>query len=139
MAIANAAGRAGKTWQTYLKRHPDLEPYAGRTSGAGTPEENVMLRDRNHHMNEAGYGEAELDKSSTNPDAIRGREQQLIEANGGAQSQGGTSGNAINGIAESNPNKGAYMGAANAEFGAGEGVEGTIEIIEILNDLSNIP
>jgi RHS repeat-associated protein len=143
MALANAAGRAGKTWQTYIKRHPNLEPYSGRTSGTGTPEENIQLRDRTHHMNEQGYGEAELDKSSSNPDAIRGREQQLIEANGGAQSQGGTSGNAINGISESNPNRTQYMNAANAEFGAVEGAEtgaeGTIEVIEIMNDLSDIP
>jgi len=65
-------------------------------------------------MNEKGFGEAELDKSSTNPDAIRGREQQLIEANGGAQSQNGTSSNAINVVAESNPNRANYMNAAEA-------------------------
>jgi RHS repeat-associated protein len=132
-------GLGAKSFQTYLKHHPDLETYSGRTSGTGTPEENVQLRDRNHHMNEKGYGEAELDKSSSNPDAIRGREQMNIEANGGAQSTGGTSGNAINGIADSNPNKGAYMGAAEAEFGAAEGAESTIEVIEVVNDLSDIP
>jgi len=83
---AATLGAGAKSFQTYLKHHPNLEPYAGRTSGTGTPEENVQLRDRSrHHMNEKGYGEAELDKSSSNPDAIRGREQQLIEANGGAQ------------------------------------------------------
>jgi hypothetical protein len=90
-------------------------------------------------MNEKGYGEAELDKSSSNPDAIRGREQQLIEANGGAQSQpGGTSGNAINGISDSNPNKETYMNAAEGEFGASEAegeVEGTVTVIKILNDI----
>lgn len=36
-------------------------------------------------------------------DAIRGREQQLIDMHGGAKSQGGTSGNAINGISPNNP------------------------------------
>ena len=47
-----------------------------------------------------GFGPAEVDKASTNKDAIRGREQQLIEKNGGAKSQGGTSGNAINGVSK---------------------------------------
>ncbi len=31
-----------------------------------------------NHMNEKGFEKAKLDKYSTNPDAIRGREQQLI-------------------------------------------------------------
>lgn len=39
-----------------------------------------------------------LDRSSTSYNAIRGREQQLIELNGGAKSTGGTSRNMINGI-----------------------------------------
>jgi len=134
---AATLGAGAKSFQTYIKHHPNLEPYAGRTSGTGTPEENVQLRDRSHHMNEKGYGEAELDKSSSNPDAIRGREQQLIETNGGAQSTGGTSGNAINGIADSNPNKGAYMGAAESEFGAAESTG--VEAIEILNTVEDIP
>ena len=38
-------------------------------------------------MNDKGFGPAALDKSSTNKDAIRGREQQLIDSNGGAKSQ----------------------------------------------------
>lgn len=138
VALAAAGRASGKTWQTYIKRHPDLEPYSERTSGTGTPEQNLLRRDANHQMNEKGYGEAELDKSSSNPDAIRGREQQLIDANGGAQSQGGTSGNAINGTSDSNPNKGTYMNAAEAEFGASEAegeVEGTVTAIEILNDI----
>ena len=53
-------------------------------------------------MNDKGFGPAALDKSSTNKDAIRGREQQLIDSNGGAKSQRGTSGNAINGISPNN-------------------------------------
>jgi hypothetical protein len=35
--------------------------------------------------------------------AIRGREQQLIDFNGGAQSMGGTARNMINGISNINP------------------------------------
>jgi hypothetical protein len=65
-------------------------------------------------------------RNSINPRRIPtpfGVEQQLIEANGGAQSQGGTSSNAINGVAESNPNRANYMNAAEAEFGAAEAGE----------------
>ncbi|MGG4154295.1 hypothetical protein [Peribacillus muralis] len=51
-------------------------------------------------MNKAGFGKARFDKSSKNKDAIRGREQLLIEKYGGAQSKGGTSGNKINGISD---------------------------------------
>jgi hypothetical protein len=108
-------------YHTYKKLGLDGTVYSGRTSGTGTPDENVRLRDRNHHMNDKGFGEAQVDKTSTNPDAIRGREQQLIEANGGAKSQGGTSGNAINGISDSNPNREQYMSAAEEEFGPVEG------------------
>jgi hypothetical protein len=107
-----------KTYQTYKKANSQTgDVYSGRTSGTGTPEENVAARDAGHHMNEQGYGPAEVDKSSTNADAIRGREQQLIDTNGGAQSQGGTSGNAINGVSETNPKADVYKNAAEKEFG----------------------
>jgi hypothetical protein len=81
-----------------------------------TPEEIVARRDAGHHMNEQGYGPAKLDKSSNNAAAIRGREQLLIEANGGAQSVGGTSGNAINGISPKNPKDSHYRAEAAKEF-----------------------
>jgi hypothetical protein len=104
-----------RTYQTYTKTNPDNgKVYSGRTSGFGTPDENVAARDRNHHMNEQGYGPAELDLSSLNNLAIRGREQQLIDANGGACSTGGTSGNAINGVSPSNPRGQDYADAANS-------------------------
>jgi hypothetical protein len=88
--IVPPVGSSGeKTFQTYEKTNPgNGEVYSGRTSGTGTPEENVAARDANHHMTEQGFGPAKLDKSSSNPDAIRGREQFLIQKNGGAQSQG---------------------------------------------------
>jgi len=68
-------------------------------------------------MNAQGFGPAQLDKSSTNAAAIRGREQQLIEQNGGAKSQGGTSGNQNNGIFPRNKNGPNYIDQANKEFG----------------------
>jgi RHS repeat-associated protein len=103
-----------KTYQTYTKTNPTTgEVYSGKTSGTGDPQENVAGRDSGHHMNDKGFGPAELDKSSANPDAIRGREQQNIIANGGAKSQGGTSGNAINGVSPTNPKASTYENAAN--------------------------
>jgi hypothetical protein len=68
-------------------------------------------------MTERGFGQADLDKSSSAPDVVRGREQHWIEANGGASSTGGTSGHAINGVSPSNPKAGQYDAAAKSEFG----------------------
>ena len=107
-----------KTYQTYTKTNPETgEVYSGRTSGTGTPEQNVAARDTSHHMNEKGFGPAVLDQSSTNKNAIRGREQQLIDYHGGAKSTGATSGNAINGISATNVNRDIYLREAEKEFG----------------------
>ena len=107
-----------KTYQTYIKTNPTTgEVYSGRTSGTGTPAENVRQRDSHHHMNDKGFGPAVLDKSSTNYDAIRGREQMLIDFYGGAKSTGGNSGNAINGIGNKNRKKDTYLNVAEGEFG----------------------
>jgi hypothetical protein len=106
----------GRTYQTYTKTHPATgQVYVGRTSGTGTPFENVAERDRNHHKNAEGFSPADLDRSSTNKDAIRGREQQLIDANGGPRSP--KSGNSINSISERNPRRQHYLDAAKKEFG----------------------
>lgn len=91
--------------------------YSGRTSGKGTPMENIRTRDVNHHMNSKGYGIAVLDKSSYSYQAIRGREQMLIDHHGGAQSMGGISGNVINAIGMNNRNREIYLDAAKGEFG----------------------
>lgn len=64
-----------------------------------------------------GYAPATVDKSSSNPDAIAGREQRLIESNGGAQSQGWASANNINASSPSNPRHDARMEACKSEFG----------------------
>ncbi len=110
--------RAVRTYQTYTKTNPETgEVYTGRTSGTGTPEQNVARRDAGHHKNAEGYDRAQVDKSSTNKDAIRGREQQGIDAHGGARSRGGTSGNAMDGISHRNPKKPSYIKKALREFG----------------------
>jgi RHS repeat-associated protein len=115
------SGRSGeKTSTTYTRTKTDGTVYSGRTSGRGTPEQQVATRTSNvdhQAKTQAGYGPAVVDKNSPNADAIRGREQQLILQNGGAQSQGGTSGNAINGVSPTNPRAETYKNACKAEFG----------------------
>jgi len=49
--------------------------------------------------------------------AIRGREQQLIDGFGGAQSEGGRSANLIRGVSRSNPLGPVYQAAAIKMFG----------------------
>ena len=68
-------------------------------------------------MNSKGYDPAVLDKTSSDYNAIRGREQMLIDKNGYARSVGGTSGNAINGIGKNNKKKSIYIEAAKKIFG----------------------
>ena len=112
------SGGSSKTYQTYTKTNPVTgKVYSGRTSGTGSPIDNVAKRDANHHMNAKGFGPAMLDKTSYNYQAIRGREQMLIDYYGGARSMGGTSGNAINGISLNNGKRGIYIEAAKREFG----------------------
>lgn len=112
------ACKKAKTYQTYTKANPKTgQVYSGRTSGNGTPLQNIARRDADHHMNNKGFGPAQLDKSSSNKNAIRGREQQLIDHYGGAQSKGGFSGNSINGISDRNKNGTKYLNASKEEFG----------------------
>ncbi|WP_344807886.1 RHS repeat-associated core domain-containing protein, partial [Allohahella marinimesophila] len=117
-AATDVGTATGKTFQTYTKTHPKTgEVYSGRTSGTGTAFENIARRDSSHHMNQKGFGPAVLDKSSSNSAAVRGREQQLIDAFGGALSTGGSSGNPINGISSSNRKRDFYFQQAKREFG----------------------
>lgn len=103
-----------KTYQTYKKVHPKTgKVYVGRTSGTKSPKENIEKRDSNHHRNSNGFDRAKMDKSSSNKDAIRGREQQEIEKH----RKDGNGADQINGISPSNPKKQQYMDAAKKEFG----------------------
>lgn len=97
--------------------------------GYGDDSAIVAARDAGHHMTAKGFGPAAVDQSvdATLPyasrhadlayQAIRGREQSLIDYFGGAQSVGGTSGNAIQGVGDDNPLRSAYMYAAWRAFG----------------------
>jgi RHS repeat-associated protein len=122
------------TYVTYTKTNPVTgQIYAGRSTGYGTPQAIVAARDAGHHMTAAGFGPAVLDQAmqGTRPfaqrhsdpayQAIRGREQQIIDAMGGSWSdvgQGNTnSGNAIRGVAAANPLGRVYHSAASRAFG----------------------
>jgi RHS repeat-associated protein len=109
-----------KSYQTYTRWNPLTgQCYSGRTSGTDTPANNVKKRSAQQaDLTAEGFQPGVVDKSSFNKSSVRGREQQMIEINGGAQSSGGTSRNLINGISPLNlrgPLQ--YIPAANAEFG----------------------
>lgn len=108
-----------KTYQTYTRYNPFTgQCYSGRTSGYGTPEQNVRARGlQQSYLTLERFNMPVLDRSSENSDAVRGREQQLIDINGGAQSTGGTSRNLINGISVVNPFRQDYLNSATATFG----------------------
>ena len=116
-----AANAGGKTYTTYTRQKADGTTYSGRTSGKGTPEAQVSARtgSADHRSKTAeGYGPAQVDRSSENKSAIRGREQQLIDQHGGARSSGGTSGNEINGVSPTNPKAETYRLESHREFGS---------------------
>jgi RHS repeat-associated protein len=114
-AAAKSEGSLVRTFQTYTKPNAiSGEMYAGRTSGFGTPLENLARRDGGHAYNDLGFGPARLDRSSVNPAAIRGREQQLIQS---FRDQG-ISANKINGISPTNPNGPFYLRSATDVFGS---------------------
>ena len=126
--------RAPLTYVTYIKENPSTgEIYVGRTTGYGDPRAIVAARDRTHHKTAQGFGPALIDEYmiGTRPhfqrwmdpsyQAIRGREQQVIDSQGGAWSDVGRgntmSGNAIRGVAGVNPLGRLYHTAASAAFG----------------------
>ena len=88
-----------------------------KTKSGARVVQNVARRDARHHMNKKRFGQGQLDKLSKSYDAIRGREQELIDAHGSAQSTGGTSGNPYNGIHPDNVNRKKYLRAARRAFG----------------------
>ncbi len=100
--------------------------YSGRTSGTYTgdaptrqdAEVAASGRDAGHViLNGEGYAPAQPDKFSIDKAAIRGREQHLIDNNGGAQSDGGNSRNKIRAVSKKNPLRHVYDEAATSEFG----------------------
>ena len=116
-------------YATYTRTNPDTtQVYSGRTSGYGDPNALVQARGLQQAVLTAeGFLPPVLDQSvsaqqvqsiTTAYAAIRGREQQLIDYNGGAQSMGGTSRNVINGISNINPLRSYYIQQSINLFGA---------------------
>jgi RHS repeat-associated protein len=86
---------------TYTRIGPDASVYSGRARGVGDPQSIVNARARLHPSRLDVFGPPRVDVWATGPEgyvAIRGREQQLIDAHGRAQSEGGTSANLIRGV-----------------------------------------
>ncbi len=113
---------------TYAKmNYVTGEVYVGRTSGYGSPEKAVKVRDYNHHMSSKGFGPAQV--STYAPAlkvggygtrfgdlgywAIRGSEQLQIEK----YRQLGISGNDRNGIGKTNTEISKYLIEAIKKFG----------------------
>ncbi len=111
--------------------------YVGRSRGYGDPRAIVAARDARHHVR--GYGPAQLDQftDATLPvalrwgdpayQAIRGREQQLIDSFGGARSDrrpGTSSGNAIRGVRANHPLGRIFDAASTVFFGRAAGYTG---------------
>jgi RHS repeat-associated protein len=105
---------------TYTRFNPKtLKTYSGRTSGYLLPAVLVKIRSSQQTLlNAEGFESGVVDKISHSYEAIRGREQQLIDFFGGAQSVGGVSRNKINGISDFNPLRGPYINLSISEFGA---------------------
>ncbi|WP_242112276.1 RHS repeat domain-containing protein [Luteimonas aquatica] len=120
--------RRERIYVTYtLTRQGDFgtEYYFGRTSGYGDPQAIMMKRYAFHERRLQGFGNPTLDKWASGDKgliAIRGREQQLIDAAGGI----GTAhvANLIRGVSKWNVNGRLYHNASTKEFGLIAGYTG---------------
>lgn len=71
-----------RVYLTYTKTNPTTnKAYSGRTSGFGSPGDILKTMDAHHHMNDQGFGQAQMDRYSKNKYVMRSREKQLIKAN----------------------------------------------------------
>jgi hypothetical protein len=105
---------------TYVKHKIETgEVYVGRTHGEievinrSELEKVLRRRDTSHDKNSQGFEKAEIESYSENSDAIRGREQQLIDH----YRKQGVLANLINGISPRNKKRLIYMTAAIETFG----------------------
>jgi RHS repeat-associated protein len=120
-ALDAVRDRAQIKFVTYTRANPATgQVYSGRTSGFGNPQSIVNARAGGHGARLGGFGSPAVDRWAVGAQgyaAVRGREQQLIDANGGAQSDGGSSANLIRGVSKRNPLAEIYDKAATATFG----------------------
>jgi RHS repeat-associated protein len=110
-----------EVYVTYTRTNPVTnDVYSGRTSGFADETVQQILNRRaagQPLLNSEGFSAPVLDQVSTDSGAIRGREQQLIDYNGGAQSVGGDARNKINGVADFNINRPSYINRSIDQFG----------------------
>lgn len=109
-----------KIYVTYTLTNPETgQVYVGRTSGFGTPQQIANKRYYNHSLKRAlGFGKPVVDKFAIGiegKNAIRGREQQLIDYHGGIGNK--RVANKIRGVARWNPNGRYYHSKSNDYFG----------------------
>ncbi len=123
-----------KLFITYLKQnHETNEVYSGRASGIYTGDKDIdavkimKKRDSSHHKNKDGFDVGFIDKISFDSDAIRGREQNLIDN----AKEKGICGNVRNSISPRNKKRKRYLNAALKTFG-------TISVILYFLYLCNI-
>ena len=104
---------------TYTRENPSTgQVYSGRSGGYGEPQEIATRRASGQPLlNAEGFAPPVVDSVSTDKAAIRGREQQLIDYFGGAQSVGGTTRNMINGVADFNAFRDIYIQQSIQQFG----------------------
>lgn len=115
-AAVKATKNEEKTYQVYKMHNSETgQDYYGRTSGTGTPDENLAKRYSGASKKRDGFSEPELLLSTKNKDAARGAEDVFIRENGGVNSD--KLANKRNGVALSNPNREAYIEAAKKELG----------------------
>ena len=105
---------------TYTRTNPSTgDIYSGRSGGYGEPEAIALRRAAGQPLlNQEGFAPPVVDAVSTDKAAIRGREQQLIDYFGGAQSVGGSTRNKINGVADFNPFRDIYIQQSIQQFGS---------------------
>ncbi len=106
-----------RIYVTYTLTNPQTsQVYIGRTSGVGTPEQLVLKRYYGHLFRRSPrFRNPRVDQWSRSRDAIRGREQQLIDFYGGIGSK--RVGNYIRGVSKWNIKGRRYHNASNTYFG----------------------
>ena len=115
-ALERELRRPDYTYQTYTRENIETgQVYIGRTGGRMDPLSNILERNRTSELNSQGFSPPDPDRSSESYSAIRGREQQLIDAYGSIGSP--RIANRINGISPFNTLGPHYNYRAEQEFG----------------------
>ena len=113
--------RLPKVWVTYTLTNDAGQVYVGRTSGISSAINAVAARYSNHHKKGEGFGPPQIDKIAVGYvkgpayQAIRGREQQLIDYYGGVGHPNVA--NRIRGVSRTNRNGHTFWERSNQYFG----------------------